>query len=50
MADFECNIEVALAWIIATKNVLTNDLGFSPNQLMLGHNPALPNVFENNFH
>lgn len=45
MADAQCDLEVALAWAISARNALTNSSGFSPNQLVFGYNPALPNVF-----
>lgn len=48
MADSKCELEVALAWAVSARNVLTNFTGFSPNQLVFGHNPGLPNVFTNN--
>ena len=45
MDSTNCCLEVALAWAISARNSLTNNLGFSPNQLVFGHNPAYPNVF-----
>ena len=47
MADCNCALEVALAWAIAARNSLTNSFGFSPNQLVFGYNPAIPNVVTN---
>ena len=47
IADTKCSVEVALAWAIAARNCLTNNSGFSPNQLVFGQNPVLPNVFSN---
>lgn len=44
MADTRCNLEVALAWAVSARNALTNYSGFSPNQLVFGHNPVLPSV------
>ena len=45
MADVSCTLEVALSWAIAARNSLANFSGFSPNQLVFGRNPSLPNVF-----
>ena len=47
MSDSECSVEVALAWAVAARNSLSNNSGFSPNQLVLGRNPVVPNVFSN---
>ena len=44
MDDTKCNIEIALAWAIAARNSLHNFGGFSPNQLVFGYNPSIPNV------
>lgn len=44
LADSKCDLEVALAWAVSARNALTNYTGFSPNQLVFGHNPGLPNV------
>ena len=40
----KCLPEVALAWAISAKNFLQNHGGFSPNQLVFGHNINLPSV------
>ena len=40
--DAKCLPEVALAWTISAKNSLQNHGGFSPNQLVFGHNINLP--------
>ena len=40
----KCLSEVALAWAIGAKNSLQNHGGFSPNQLVSGHNINLPSV------
>ena len=45
LLDTSCDIETALAWAISARNALSNFSGFSPNQLVFGFNPALPNVF-----
>ena len=42
-----CSLPVALQWSISAKNSLTNVYGFSPNTLVFGRNPALPNYLEN---
>ncbi|KAK3875456.1 hypothetical protein Pcinc_019668 [Petrolisthes cinctipes] len=47
MADCQCDLDVALAWAISARNALTNYSGFSPNQLVFGLNPSLPNVYVN---
>ena len=45
--DTGCSLEIALAWSICAKNCLSNVYGFSPNQLVFGKNPNLPNVLTN---
>jgi len=45
IADTNCTVDVALAWTVSARNCLANHSGFSPNQLVFGQNPALPNVF-----
>lgn len=45
--DVGCSVEVALAWSLSAKNCLANVQGFSPNQLVFGRNPNLPNVLDN---
>lgn len=47
MDDSGCDLEMALAWAVSARNTLTNYAGFSPNQLALGYNPGLPNVYTN---
>ena len=37
--------EVLLAWSLMVKNSAYDQHGFSPNQLVYGTNPVLPNVF-----
>ena len=44
MDDTKCNIDVALAWAVAARNALHNFGGFSPNQLVFGYNPIIPNI------
>ena len=36
--DVGCDPETALAWAVSAKNALQNHGGFSPNQLVFGHN------------
>ena len=47
MEDCNCSLEIALSWAVAARNCLSNNSGFSPNQLVFGNNPAIPNVFSN---
>ena len=47
LGDLNCNFEIALAWCVNAKNSLQNVHGFSPYQLVFGHNPVLPNPFNN---
>ena len=47
MADGGCGSEVALAWAVSARNALSNFTGFSPNQLVFGFNPCLPNIYDN---
>ena len=39
--------DIALHWAVAAKNALTTVYGFSPNVLVFGRDPTLPNVMEN---
>ena len=43
--DTECDVETALAWAVSARNALVNNSGFSPNQLVFGFNPAVPDIF-----
>ena len=43
--DTGCDVETALAWAVSARNALVNNSGFSPNQLVFGFNPAIPDVF-----
>ena len=45
--DVRCSVEIALAWAVSARNGLSNFSGYSPNQLVFGFNPVLPNVFGN---
>ena len=44
MVDTKCDLETALAWALSAKNSLQSFHGFSPNQLVFGHNPNLLSV------
>lgn len=45
--DINCSVEIALSWSLAAKNALNNVFGFSPNMLVFGRNPNLPNILVN---
>ena len=40
-------LQVALSWSCAAKNALANVYGYSPNQLLYGHNPNYPSTLTN---
>ena len=42
IADTDCSLEIALAWAVNAKNSLHSFYGYSPDQLVFGHNPNLP--------
>ena len=44
LEDTKCDLNVALSWAVHARNALHNNKGFSPNQLVFGHIPVLPNV------
>ena len=44
--DTGCSMHVALSWAVAARNALQNCHGYSPNQLVFGFNPSLPNVYD----
>ena len=44
--DTHCELRMALAWTVSARNALANTSGFSPNQLVFGFNPAIPDVFK----
>ena len=46
-ADAQCGIRTALAWAVSARNAFDNNFGYSPNQLVFGFNPVMPNVFQN---
>ena len=45
--DTGCNLEVAVAYTVASKNALAIVYGFSPNQLVFGKNPNFPSNLTN---
>ncbi|CAL4061416.1 unnamed protein product [Meganyctiphanes norvegica] len=45
--DVKCDIRMALAWAVSARNAYDNNSGFSPNQLVFGFNPAIPDIFHN---
>ena len=45
--DPQVSVQVALAWAVNAKNSMQNHNGYSPIQLVLGHNPNLPSVMVN---
>ena len=45
MEDTKCDAQMALAWSVAARNALDNKAGFSPNQLVFGFNPAIPDLY-----
>ena len=46
--DTKCDVTTALAWSVAARNALHNNHGFSPNQLVFGYNPSIPNICDRN--
>ena len=42
MLDVKCEPQIALPWAVSAKNALQNHGGFSPNQLVFGHNINTP--------
>ena len=47
--DAKCEPEIALAWACSAKNALQNHNGYSPNQLVFGHNVNVPTVLTDSF-
>jgi hypothetical protein len=45
LEECKCDIEVASYWAISARNALHNCHGYSPNQLVFGYNPVVPNVY-----
>ena len=46
LEDTNCGVQIALAWEVAARNAFYNNSGVSPNQLVFGFNPNLPNVYD----
>ena len=42
--DVKCEPDIALAWSVSAKNSLQNHGGYSPNQLVFGHNVSFPSL------
>lgn len=42
--DEKCEPEIALAWVVSTKNALQNHSGYSPSELVFGSNISTPSV------
>ena len=47
LEEHNIELQVALAWSCAAKNALANVYGYSPNQLLYGHNPNFPSALNN---
>ena len=45
--ETNCDPHTALAWAVSARNALSNNSGFSPNQLVFGFNPAFPSFDKN---
>ena len=43
--DVKCDVATALAWAVSARNSYYNFGGFSPNQLVFGKNPNMPDIF-----
>ena len=43
--ESHCDLEIALSWAVSARNSLDNNSGYSPNQLVFGYNPNIPDVF-----
>ena len=48
LEDSPIDIEIAIHWAVAAKNALTTVYGFSPNVLVFGRDPSIPNTMSNN--
>ena len=48
IADTKCSLELAVVWCLSAHNNLVNVHGFSPNQLVFGRNPSIPELLNNN--
>ena len=47
LEDEPIDAELAIHWAVAAKNALTTVYGFSPNLLVFGRDPAMPNTMQN---
>ena len=45
--DCKCSYKIALCWALNAKNSMQMNGGYSSYQLLLGKNPSLPNVIDN---
>ena len=43
--DVNCETDIALAWAVAARNAYYNNSGYSPNQLVFGFNPSMPDIY-----
>ena len=43
--DVKCEVEIALAWAVYARNSYYNNSDFSPNQLVFGFNPGMPDIY-----
>ena len=43
--DTNCDVQMALAWAVSARNAFDNKSGYSPNQLVFGFNPAIPDIY-----
>ena len=43
--DVKCDVATALAWAVSARNSYYNFGGFSPNQLVFGKKPNMPDIF-----
>ena len=48
MREEEVELNLALKWVVSARNSLINNGGFSPNQLVFGKNPSMPNLMGDN--
>lgn len=38
ISDTQCDLKVAVDWVVSAQNALANNSGFSPDQLLFGFN------------
>ena len=43
--DVNCDVYTALAWAVSARNAFDNNSGYSPNQLVFGFNPCIPDIY-----